>query len=83
MVWREQVTEAGCQGAGAEGVDSSHCKHRSPTGSTAAAAAAGGVGVSRQPKALCVSMGVHGRRGAASPGRVGAGGWGRDGCNAR
>lgn len=26
MVWREQVTEAGCQGAGAKGMDGSDCK---------------------------------------------------------
>lgn len=30
MVLREQVTEAGCQGAGAEGTDGGHRKHRHP-----------------------------------------------------
>lgn len=30
MVLWEQVTEAGCQGAGAEGTDGGHQKHRHP-----------------------------------------------------
>lgn len=73
MGWRKRVTKAECQGAGANGMDGGHRRHR-PTGSTASAAAAGGVGTSKQPRALCLS-GCEQKRGAVSPGRgVGGGG---------
>lgn len=52
MVLRERVSDSRCQGRRRRSLQT-----QAPEGSTAAAAA--GVGTSRQPRALCVSMGMN------------------------